>query len=287
MVSAKVKDEKKTLVIGGTGKTGSRVVQRLYKKNIPVRIGSRSAEPGFDWLDETTWMPALRNINSVYITFYPDLGVPGSVDKIRTLIKKAKESGVSKLVLLSGRGEEEAQCCEKLVMDSGIDWTILRSSWFSQNFSESFFLDLILAGYVALPAGNVREPFIDIDDIADAAVAALTEEGHSNKLYEVTGPRLLTFEEAVSEISKATGRQIIYKQLSIEEYAKMLTEYNVPDDFIKLITYLFREVMDGRNEFITDGIQQALGRKPKDFSDFVKQTAESGVWSVAENSIAS
>ncbi|HSR19065.1 MAG TPA: NAD(P)H-binding protein, partial [Ignavibacteriaceae bacterium] len=283
MFSAKGNDEKKTLVIGGAGKTGSRVIKRLNKKNIPVRTGSRSSNPKFDWLDETTWMPALHNIKSVYITVYPDLAVPGSADKIQTLVNYSKESGISKLVLLSGRGEEEAQKCEQIIIDSGIDWTILRASWFNQNFSENYLLEPILAGYVALPAGKVGEPFIDADDIADAAAAALTEEGHSNKLYEITGPRLLTFEEAISEISKATGRQIIFKHLTIEEYAQMLKEYNVPDDFIELITYLFREVLDGRNESVTNGIQQALGHKPKDFSDFAKETADSGVWSVAEN----
>ncbi len=90
------------------------------------------------------------------------------------------------------------------------EWTILRSSFFSQNFSESFFLEPILGGEVALPAGDVPEPFVDAEDIADVAVAALTEDGHAGELYELTGPRLLTFAEAVGEISRATGRKVRY-----------------------------------------------------------------------------
>ena len=127
-------------------------------------------------------------------------------------------------VLLSGRGEEGALLGEQAVRDSGSDWTILRSTWFSQNFSEGFFLEQVLSGEVALPAGSVKEPFVDADDIADVAVAALTEDGHVGQLYELTGPRLLSFAEAVEEIGKAAGRRIRYVQVSMEQYASLLAK---------------------------------------------------------------
>lgn len=278
MSSLKGITKNKILVLGATGKTGSRVLQRLIKLDWPVQSGSRSADPAFDWEDSTTWQQALQNIHSVYISFHPDLAVPGAVETIKKFVDTAVKSGVQKLVLLSGRGEVEAQHCEQVVMDSGIDWTIVRASWFCQNFSEGNFLDPLLAGHVTLPAGDVGEPFIDVDDLADVAVASLTEEGHNKKLYEVTGPRLLTFEEAVEEIAKATGKSIQYEQVSIKVYEETLTEYGLPKEFISFITYLFTEVLDGRNANLADGIQQALGRKPTDFSEFVRKAIAQGAW---------
>lgn len=267
-----------TLVLGGTGKTGARVVSRLMQLDLPVRIGSRNADIPFDWENRDTWKPALQDIHAVYIAFQPDLALPGAIEIINAFSAMAVESGVKKLVLLSGRGEAEAQACEKIIMNSKADWTIVRASWFTQNFSESYLLEPILAGYVSLPAGDVGEPFVDADDIADVAVAALTEKGHNGRVYEVTGPRLLTFKEAIEEIAIATGRKIQYEQVSIEEYAAMLAVHGVPDVIIKLLSYLFSEVLDGRNEHLNDGVEQALGRKPADFSVYVKNTMETGVW---------
>jgi uncharacterized protein YbjT (DUF2867 family) len=271
-------EAKQILVLGANGKTGSRVVERFEKRNLPVRKGSRSAVPKFDWEYSENWKEVLEGISSVYITFQPDLAVEGSDDAIRLLSRLAKEAGVEKLVLLSGRGEKEAEVCEKIIMESGLKWTIVRASWFNQNFSESFFLDPILQGYVSLPVGDVKEPFIDADDIADVVVASLTEEGHDGKLYEVTGSRLLSFKEAIAEIAETVGRPIVYEQPSTEEYVAQMTAYQIPQDYINLTTYLFTEVLDGRNASTSHGIEEALGRKPKDFSKYVKEIAASGLW---------
>jgi uncharacterized protein YbjT (DUF2867 family) len=267
-----------TLVLGGTGKTGRRVVERLKACGMPARGGSRSGEPPFDWEDEATWALALQNVQSVYISYYPDLAVPGAVAAVRSFADLAVEAGVGRLVLLSGRGEEEAQRAERAVQEAGGEWTIVRCSWFSQNFSENYLLEPILSGEVALPAGDVPEPFIDAEDIADVAVAALTEDGHAGQVYELTGPRLLTFEEAVGEIAQAAGREIRYVPVSVEQYASMLADHDVPAEFVPLLTYLFSEVLDGRNAYLTDGVQRALGREPKDFADYVRDAAATGVW---------
>jgi len=267
-----------TLVIGGNGKTGRRVAARLIQLEVPVRIGSRSGEPLFDWQDPSTWEAVLEGIENVYVTFYPDLAVPGAPEAIQAFTELAKKTGIKKLVLLSGRGEEEAQKCEKIVMESGLDWTILRTSWFNQNFSEAFLRDFVLSGVVALPAGEVTEPFIDADDIADVAVAALTEPGHTGQLYELTGPSLLTFDEVVGEIVKVSGRDITYVPISTEDFVAGMTEQGVPADYVGLISYLFTEVLDGRNSYVTDGVQRALGRPPKEFKQYAKDAAATGVW---------
>jgi uncharacterized protein YbjT (DUF2867 family) len=272
-----------TLVLGGTGKTGRRVVERLEARSIPVRVGSRSAEPPFDWDDEATWAPALSGVGSVYVTYYPDLAVPGSVEAVRSFADLAVKAGVRRLVLLSGRGEPEAERAELALQEvvdasAGAEWTILRSTWFMQNFSEDYMLEHVLSGEIRLPAGDVPTPFLDADDIADVAVAALTGEGHAGQLYELTGPRSLTFAQAAAEIAGVTGREIRYVPVSLEEHAAEAAEHGVPDEVVELLTYLFSEVVDGRNASTTDGVRRALGRQPKDFGDYAREAAATGVW---------
>lgn len=267
-----------TLVLGGNGKTGRRVTEQLKALGMPLRIGSRNGEPPFDWNNQTTWAPLLVDVSAVYMTYYPDLAVPGAVDTVRSFIDLALAEGVRRLVLLSGRGEEEAQHAEQVLQDSRADWTILRCSWFSQNFSENFLRDSVVCGEVVLPAGNVGEPFVDADDIADVAVAALTGDQHVGQLYELTGPRLLTFAEAVEEIGKAVGRDIRYVQVSADDYAAALAEAGLPSDFQWLVNYLFTTVLDGRNAHLADGVQRALGREPRDFTDYARAAAAAGAW---------
>lgn len=266
------------LVLGGTGKTGRRVAAGLEARGLPVRIGARSAIPAFDWTDQTTWAAALDGASAAYIAYSPDLAVPGAVATIETFIGRAVASGVRRLVLLSGRGEEEAQLCEAALQASGAEWTILRASWFNQNFSEGAFIDGVLAGEMVLPASNVAEPFVDADDIADAAVAAFTEPGHVGRLYELTGPDLLTFAEATAIIAAAVGREIRHVQVPVEDYVAAVAAQNLPADIVWLVGYLFSTVLDGRNARLADGVLQALGRPPRRFGDYARETAASGVW---------
>lgn len=266
------------LVLGGTGKTGRRVAQQLADRGRPVRVGSRANTPPFDWEDESTWASALRDVAAVYVSYFPDLAIPGAVAAVQRFVDQAKESGVRRLVLLSGRGELEAQRAEAVVRGSGLEWTIVRASWFSQNFSENYLLDAVLSGEVALPAGEVGEPFIDAEDIAEVAAAALTKDGHTGQLYEVTGPRLLTFAGAIDEISRATGRPIRYVEITPAQYASALEAAGIPADVVWLVTYLFTTVLDGRNASVTDGVRRALGREPQDFASYAREAAASGIW---------
>jgi uncharacterized protein YbjT (DUF2867 family) len=274
------REMKPILVLGGTGKTGRRVVERLTAWGIPTRVGSRAADPPFDWNDQATWAPALKGAGAAYLSYYPDLAVPGAPETVRSLAELAVAEGVRRLVLLSGRGEEEAQRAEQEVQDTDADLTIVRSAWFMQNFSEDYLLESVLAGEVVLPAADQPEPFVNADDIADVAAAALTDDRHIGEVYEVTGPRLMTFADAVDEIARASGRDIRYIPISVEEYAAGAAEHGVPPEFVGFLTYLFGDVL-GRNAYLTDGVQRALGRPPGDFSDFARDTAATGVWSTA------
>lgn len=268
-----------TLVIGGTGKTGRRVADRLVKAGRQVRIGSRLAELPFDWEKQDTWDRVLQGVKAAYVAYQPDLAVPGALEIVETFFDRAIANGVEKLVLLSGRGEVEAEQAERALQATNMDWTILRASWFFQNFSESFFLDPILAGQVALPVvESVAEPFIDVEDIADIAYAALTDPQHSRQLYELTGSKALTFAEAIAEIARTTGREIAFAPISADDYRAELVGQRVPDDYIKLVLYLFATLFDGRNIPLADGVQRALGRSPRNFSDYVRHTAATGIW---------
>ena len=271
-------DQKPTLVLGGTGKIGRRIIERLEALGVPTRLGSRNAEPPFDWEDRTTWPAALEGTSAVYISYYPDLAVPGAVEAVDEFTSLALSRDVRRLVLLSGRGEDEAQRAEQVLQRSGADWTILRATWFSQNFSENFLLDAVLSGTVALPAGDVKEPFVDADDIADVAVAALTQDGHEERLYELTGPRLLTFADAVGAIAEAANRPIKFLEITPEQYAEGLERSGLPQDVASLVMYLFTTVLDGRNAYLADGVQRALGREPRDFTDYARETAATGIW---------
>lgn len=265
-----------TLVIGGHGKTGRRVAEKLSAQGRQVRIGSRSGQPAFDWHEPATWAPALEGVDRVYVTYYPDLAFPGAAEQVAEFSKAAVAAGARRLVLLSGRGEEAAEVSENNLKASGADWTIVRSSWFNQNFNESFFLEPVLAGEIALPTGDAVEAFVDADDIADVVVAALTDDKHIGKTYELSGPRLLSYSDVAAELTKATGRDIKYISVTNEEYRAVLRENNLPEEFADLFTM----ILDGRNAHLVHGVEEALGRKPKDFADFAREAAATGVWNV-------
>ncbi len=270
-----------TLVLGGTGKTGRRVAERLKVKGHAVRIGSRSSRPPFDWDNERSWEASLKDVTAVYITYVPDLAMPGATDAIQALVNQAKHAGVERLVLLSGRGEPEAQACERIVEESGLEWTVIRAAWFNQNFSEGAFIEMVLDGKITLPGGDTPEPYVDADDIADVVVAALTEVGHGGQIYEVTGPRLMTMTDVAADLSRATGRQIDYIDIPHEAFIAEITNSGAPKDVVWILDYLFSTILDGRNAHLTDGVARALGRPPKDFAKYARETAASGIWRTA------
>ncbi|MFJ6571820.1 NmrA family transcriptional regulator [Streptomyces sp. NPDC091292] len=269
--------DKITLVIGGTGKTGRRVAERLAARGVSVRVGSRSGEPGFVWEDPGTWEPVLEGVGSVYITYYPDLAFPGAAEAVGAFARVAVDRGARRLVLLSGRGEEGARISEDKVKESGADWTVVRASWFAQNFDEGFFLDSVLSGEIALPTGDAVEPFVDADDIADVVTAALVEGGrHIGRTYELSGPRLLSFDDVAAELSRATGREITYVPVTLDAFRAHLTENGLPLDFADLFDLL----VDGRNAHLVHGVREAIGREPRDFATYARDAADAGAWKV-------
>lgn len=268
------------LVIGATGKTGSRVAAKLEAKGLQVRRGARRSATPFDWEDPATWAPVLRGVSKAYVTYFPDLAFPGAVEQLEAFTKAAAASGLQHIVLLSGRGEHHARLGEEVVRNSGLGFTLVRAAWFAQNFSEGYLRDPILAGVLPMPGGDIAEPIIDIDDIADVAVAALTEDGHEGALYEVTGPRLMTFAEMAEALSAATGRPIQHIPISFEEFHANVAAAG--GEFVAdVFAAIARETLDGRNAHTADGVERALGRKPRDFTLFAQAAQAGGAWNAA------
>jgi uncharacterized protein YbjT (DUF2867 family) len=262
-----------TLVLGARGTTGRRVASRLATRGLATRLGSRSGEPPFDWADERTWPPVLDGVSAAYLVYYPDLVAPAALDRVERFAALAADAGVGRLVLLSGRGEKAAQQAEQAVMAAGTGWTIVRSAFFAQNFSEKGFEEFIRSGTVALPAPEVGEPFVDADDIADVVVAALTEDGHAGQVYEVTGPRLMRFADAVADIAAATGRSLTFARIPVDEFVEQLTAGGLPEEEARVFAEIFDTVLDGRNAHLCDGVERALGRPPRDFTEYARAAA--------------
>ncbi len=271
-----------TLIIGKDGKTGRRVNNLLQNAGYPTRAVSRSTLPEFNWQSPEGWPEAMRGCQSAYVCFQPDLAIPPALSAIENFIRLAKEAGIRHIVLLSGRGEAGAQQAEQQLINSGLTWNVVRASWFAQNFSEGFLIESILSGQVALPRGDIPEPFVDTDDIAEVAFACLTTSRLQNQLFEITGPELITFSDCVEIISSTLQRPISFIPISTEQFLQVLKQQGMSKDELWLMNELFSEVMDGRNSHITHGVEQVLGRMPRSFREYVSKTASTGAWALAE-----
>ncbi|GAB7189367.1 NAD(P)H-binding protein [Kineococcus sp. NUM-3379] len=270
-------------VVGGAGKTGRRVLQSLRAHGVAARTASRSGEVRFDWDDPASWPAALQGAGAAYVAYSPDLTVPGAAERVAALAALAQRSGLTRFVLLSGRGEDGARVAEDAVLAEFPTATVVRAAWFAQNFSEEFLLPGVLSGLVELPVGAVPEPFVDVRDIADVAVAALTDPDpargiHAGRVHEVTGPESLTFAEAVAVIASTTGRDVRFRTVPAAGYGATLREVGVPAEAVDLLLYLFSEVLDGRGSEPTGDVERVLGRPARRFADYVRETAASGVW---------
>ena len=269
------------LVIGGTGKTGRRVAKNLKKTGHNVRVVGRKTSPAFNWENKETYDAALKDMDRAYIVYYPDLAVPGSRDSITTLTEKALKAGLEKVVLLSGKGETEAEACEAIVANSGLNYTLVRASWFNQNFSEGAFLDFVANGVVALPMPEAEIPFVDADDIADVVSKVIVDDTYNGQTITVTGPQKRTFKEVVEIMAEASQKHIQFVSISIEEFKDGMRKAGLPDSYVWLFGYLFQEVLGNpENQEVSNDIARVLGRPAKDFETYAKQTAETGIWNV-------
>ena len=266
------------VVTGASGRTGRRVAEAARAAGLTVREASRAR--GFDWADRSTWAETLRGADAAYLVYPSDVGAPEAGRAVGLLAQEAVGLGVRRLVLLSSRGEERARPTEEALRGSGADWTVVRAAWFAQNFSEGPLVEGFReSGELVFPGGSVREPFVDVRDIADVVVAVVTGgERYVGQAVTVSGPRLLTFGEAVAEIAAVTGRELSYRAVSARQYGDVLAGFGVPAEEVEFLVELFESLLDGQNSYLSEGVQEVLGREPRDFSEFVREAAAAGVW---------
>jgi uncharacterized protein YbjT (DUF2867 family) len=265
------------VVTGASGRTGSRVAAAVRAAGPAVRAASRAQ--GFDWENPTTWAETLRDADAAYLMYPSDVGSPAAVEGVGALAREAVGLGVRRLVLLSARGETQALATEEALKSSGADWTVVRATWFAQNFSEGPLVEELRQGGLTFPADEVKEPFLDVRDIADVVAVALTSgDRYVGRTLELTGPRLLSFREAVGEISAATGRELTYTPVPARAYGEALMGFGVPAEEAEFLVEVFEGLLDGRNAHLTDDVHSVLGRSPREFGDFVREAAASGVW---------
>ncbi|WP_151475512.1 NmrA family NAD(P)-binding protein [Streptomyces albicerus] len=268
------------LVTGASGKTGRQVADAAKAAGFGVRAASRGGEVRFDWYDSSTWDEALRGADAAYLAYTPDVGAPGADQSIAAFARRAQELGVRRLVLLSAIGERQAEPAERALRESGAQWTIVRATWFMQNFSEGLLLAGVQSGEFVFPAGEAPQPFIDTRDIADVVVKALADSSYAGRTLEITGARLLSFREAMAEISAAAGREIRYVPVSVKEYGAILAGFGLSPEEVAFTEEVFEGLLDGTDGKATDDVRQVLGRAPRDFTDFAREHTAAGVWKV-------
>lgn len=271
------------LVLGGTGKTGRRVVDRLVAAGHTARSAARTpgaARPGvepvrFDWDDATTHAPVLRGVEGVYVVspalrldHAPLIGAFGSL---------AREHGVARAVLLSARGVDQGpdnpmRQAEQALADSGLPHAVVRPSWFAQNFTETFFVPGA-DGVIAAPTGDGGEPFIDAEDIAEVAVAALTGAADL-RAYDVSGPQALSFGEAAQTLGRHAGRPVRHVDLPVDAWVQGAQANGVPPAYAQMLGFQFTLIRDGHDAAVSPGVQQALGRPATAFEDWAAREAE-------------
>ncbi|GAA3080694.1 uncharacterized protein YbjT (DUF2867 family) [Kribbella aluminosa] len=273
------------LILSGKGKTGRRVAAQLDARGVPYRLASRSSEQPFDWYDESTWADAVRGTTTAYLA--PPVGPTGLAQAGR-FIQQA--DGLRRVVLLSGRGVGSSGRdfavydgqleLESVVQASGLDWTIVQPAWFAQGFSEDFLRYDVLAGQIRLSAGAGGEAWIDTDDVGDVMTTALLDETYAGQVLAISGPRVLTMTEIAGELTAATGRPIEYVDLDPSTHVAELREQGLPPEDAEAVRDLFTVIRNHRSEYVSDGVERVLGRPARDFTDWARETAKTGVWDV-------
>jgi len=273
------------LVLGASGKSGRRLVPLLENRGVTVRRASRTGLAGntlFDWNQPETHAAALAGTDAVYLIVADPAVDPDAL--VGPFLQRARAAGVRRIVAVSSLGvtfpEEPVDSprlkLERLIAESGIDWTMLRPGGFNQNFSEGFLLPGIQAGMVVSATGDGKVGFVDAEDIAAVAAEAMTGTGHAGQSYALTGPDLLGFADAAAIISAAAGRPIGHRPLSAEQLGEILQGAGLPSASAAIVLRDQIAISNGHAAVVTDLVETLTGRAARTFRDFA--TAAAVTW---------
>jgi uncharacterized protein YbjT (DUF2867 family) len=271
---------KPVLVLGGSGKTGTRVAGKLRDLQVPVRTAARSGtDVRFDWDDRSTYGAALAGADRVYLVA-PTMRVDFA-PQVSDFLDLAEDAGVGHVTFLSAYGIDQAspevaiRAVElNLIGRTGLAHALIRPAWFMQNFSETFLLPL--DDRIVVPTGGGAEAFVDVDDIASVAAATLARPDlHAGAQYAPTGPESLTVAEAAEHISAVTGRPIEHSDIDRDLWIEAITQSGVPPEYGAMLRMLTETVAAGHGAQPNLDVQAVTGRLPIRFADYAARTAQS------------
>ncbi len=278
------------LVTTPNGKVGREVTKQLIAQNREVRLAAHTVEKAqrafsgtprvdivpFDFTDEESVRAALNEVQALYLASPGD----GNVAEMNRVVDLAKNAGVERVVRLSAMGVEGSdnplRQIEQHLEASGLSWTHLRPNWFMQNFSTTSAQGIRERGVIAEPAGDAKTSFIDTRDIAAVGVKALTEEGHDEQAYALTGARAYDRHEVAKVIAQAVGKPVRYEPLSKETFQARMQGAGMPGEYLELMTELYGAVRAGYTAEVTDTFERVMGRAPTSLGRFAQDYKE--VW---------
>jgi uncharacterized protein YbjT (DUF2867 family) len=268
-----------TLVLAGTGKTGSRVVAQLTKLGLSVRTAARNgADVRFDWDDPSTHRAALADVDRVYLV--APVMRTDFADQVSSFLDLAEAVGVRHVTYLSAFGIDQAapqvahRAVELDLMGRGaITHSILRPAWFMQNFSETFLKPV--DGVITVPTGDGAEAFVDAEDIAAVAAATLASpDAHAGAEYAPTGPAALTVSDAANVIADVTGQPARHNDVDRNAWIDGSVAAGVPAAYSEVLRMLTETVASGHGSRPNDDVQNVTGVPPISFADFARRTAQ-------------
>jgi uncharacterized protein YbjT (DUF2867 family) len=271
-------DTNQVLVLGATGKTGSRVAERLSAHEVSVRTAARSeADARFDWDNQATWEQTLRGATGLYLVS-PILRIDFA-GLVGRFLDQAERAGVRHVTYLSAYGMEHAPAAVALraveldlAARGSLASTVIRPAWFMEDFSETFLQPV--NDEIVVPAGNGTEAFVSVEDIAAVAAVTLTEpETHAGRTYAPTGPQALTIAEAAAMISAAAGRTITYRDTDREQWIAAMVSTGIPAEYAAVLRPLTATVASGNGARPNGDVLEVTGTAPVTFAEFAARTA--------------
>ena len=270
------------LVTGATGNVGSEIARQLIAKNVPFRIYVRDADKaatmigaeGYeialgDFSNEAAFASALEGVDAVYMVTNQSDAFKSDLQR---MVRQAEQAGIQRFVMLSAEGDPESDIffvrrtgeLEEIVRGTSLDWTFLRPDWFMQNFA-----GFVAAGMVAFPEGPGKTSFVDVRDIAEVAIKALTETGHTHRTYRLTGPDAMTFAQAAARISAGLGRDIPFVGITPEQMRDGLIAQGAEVWYAEMNAEMTFAIRMGMSFSPSNDVEFLLGRKPRALETYV------------------
>jgi ergot alkaloid biosynthesis protein len=274
----------RVLVIGGTGKTGSRVVAKLQQRGVAVALGSRTPRgPGavhFDWAAPESFEPACAAVGAVYMI--APLGELNPAPVMQAFIEKALRLQVRRFVLLSSSLLPEdgpaMGTVHGFLRRNAPEWAVLQPSWFMQNFCEGVHQASIRnEGRIISATGSGAVGFIHVDDIAEVAVRALIDPTAHNRAHLITGPQALTYGEVAAAIGRVCGYTVRHENISTQELAARWSALGLPADYAAMLANMDEAIFHGAENRTTTTVKDVTGREPTRFADFVQANTQAWI----------